>query len=219
MIANTKWSREAWNAAAPVYDRIISHPFITGIIDGSLPYERFIFYLRQDELYIRRYSRVLAHIASRADDMKLTADFLGFAQDGVAVEQSMHSGYLDGHGEAGTMTPTCMLYTSVLDSLAGAPLAVEVAGILPCFWIYWAVGQYILQHAGSLDNNPYRKWIETYADQAFTSSNQRAIDICDALAEQSTPAVRRAMTDQFVLCTRLEWMFWESAYRMEGWPV
>lgn len=218
-MSKPKWSDEAWTAAAPYYSKILELPFIKGIIDGSLPREKFIFYLQQDELYIRNYSRVLAHIASRVDNIDLTEAFLGFALDGVAVEKSMHQGYLEGCGEATSMSPACLLYSSVLSSLASAPVAVEAAAVLPCFWVYWAVGQHILESAGDISANSYRQWIETYGDPMFTESNQRAIDACDYLAERSMPEVRAEMTRQFVLCTKLEWMFWDSAYRQEQWPL
>ncbi len=219
MTSTTRWSDTAWKAAAPYYEKITQHPFIRGIIDGSLPYEKFIFYLQQDELYIRAYSRVLAHIASRADTNDLTEAFLSFARDGVDVEKYMHQGYLKDIPEATVMTPTCLLYTSTLASMASRSIAVEAAAILPCFRVYRAVGQHILQHAGDITDNPYRQWIQTYGDPAFTTGNQRAIDACDDLAQQATEAVRDEMTRMFVLCTKLEWMFWDSAYRQETWPI
>ena len=58
-----------------------------------------------------------------------------------------------------------------------------------------------------------------FGDPAFAESNRRAIAICDALAEQTGESVRRAMTDIFVKATRLEWLFWDSAYRKEVWPI
>ena len=53
----------------------------------------------------------------------------------------------------------------------------------------------------------------------FDKSNSRAIEICDRLAEKTSPDVRKAMTDIYFTCTRMEWMFWESAYSGEGWKI
>ena len=60
-----KWSQQAWEAAAPTYNKILELPFIKELTDGSLSRERFLFYIRQDSLYIAEYFRVLANIASR----------------------------------------------------------------------------------------------------------------------------------------------------------
>lgn len=218
MITNIKWSDVAWQAALPIYGAITEHPFIKGVADGSLEYERFIFYLQQDALYIDIYSRVLAHIASRAIDTDMLETFLAFAADGVAVEKDMHMSYLKETGSAETLSPACTLYTSFLKAQADKPVEVEAAAILPCFKIYLEVGKKLLENA-ALENNPYRMWIETYSDPAFDVSNARAIAICDRLAEAATPAVRHAMTEAFVNAARMEWLFWDSAYKMQQWPV
>lgn len=215
-----KWSETAWQAAAPVYDKITEHPFIKELTDGTLDRSRFMHYLRQDSLYIGEYFRVLAHIASRLRDSEFASDFIGFAADGVFVEKTMHEVYLkDEPMTAGVrMSPACELYTSVLKAQSYMPVEVEAAAVLPCFWVYQRVGERIYT-ARDHSANPYKAWIDTYGDPAFAESNRRAIAICDALAEQTGESVRRAMTDIFVKATRLEWLFWDSAYRKEVWPI
>jgi thiaminase/transcriptional activator TenA len=39
------------------------------------------------------------------------------------------------------------------------------------------------------------------------------------VAAGATPAVREQMLKAFVRASQLEWMFWDSAYRLEIWPV
>ena len=68
-------------------------------------------------------------------------------------------------------------------------------------------------------DNPFAAWIATYSDPSFDVSNQQCIDICDALAEKASPEVRRRMTEVFVLATKMEWMFWNSAYKLEQWEI
>ena len=41
----------------------------------------------------------------------------------------------------------------------------------------------------------------------------------DRIAEASTPAVRDQMHAAYTQAARLEWMFWDAAYRLEQWPV
>ena len=45
------------------------------------------------------------------------------------------------------------------------PWEVLMAALLPCFWIYWDVGNTIARKAAP--DNPYRPWIDTYSDEAF----------------------------------------------------
>lgn len=213
-----KWSETAWQAVEPVYRRIIIHPFVRELAAGTLPRQKFKRYLQQDALYLENYSRVLAHIASRLKAKDEVEDFLRFAIDGIEVERGMHSEFLGGHiPSRQDMSEACMLYTSVLAARAMGCVEAEAASVLPCFWVYRRVGQEII--ASARPDNPYSRWIETYADPAFEHSTRRAIDICDRLAAEASDAVRDEMTYWFTVCTRLEWKFWDSAYNMEEWKI
>lgn len=213
-----KWSENAWNIAEPVYLAILEQPFVNELAAGTLPKERFLFYLGQDALYLAGYTKVLAHIASRMSRKEHISDFLKFATDGIAVEQALHESFLQG-APLPEISPTCLMYTAVEKAAAYAPVAVESAAVLPCFWIYQRVGEHILSHADNLLANPYARWIETYGDEAFAAATRRAIEICDELAEEATDEVRRQMTEVFLNCSRLEWMFWDSAYNLEKWKI
>ena len=47
----------------------------------------------------------------------------------------------------------------------------------------------------------------------------RAVAALDELAAGATPAVREEMLRAFRQSARFEWMFWDSAYRQEQWPI
>lgn len=218
MTTTKKWSQEAWEAAAPVYEKIKQLPFIQELAAGTLPEEKFIFYLQQDSIYIKNYSKVLAHIASRLQKFAHTDAFLHFALDGVAAEQATQEGYLAPFGDVKVdATPTCLLYMSLLSAQATAPVEVEAAGILPCFWVYYAIGKYLGEIA--VQSNPYGDWIGAYNNEYFDNSNALCIDICDQLAENTTPEIRQQMTDIYVMATKMEYLFWKTAYEKEQWPI
>ena len=211
-----KWSEEVWEVSLPIYEAILSLPFIKELADGTLDPEIFRRYIEQDNLYITEYSRVLAHIASRLGDIDDMDAFLKFAGDGVLMEKALHSMYVsDGTKE---MSPTCLFYTSLLKAQSMEPVEVEAAAVLPCFWIYLAVGKYILSIA-KLEDNPYADWIKAYSDQAFDAATEKAIAICDKLAEASSDEVRIRMNDIYVKAARMEWRFCDAAYTPHPWEV
>lgn len=218
MNKTTKWSEEAWLAAEHIYHNILNLPFVTELAQGSLPQCKFLFYLAQDSMYLDTYSRMLAHVASRLSDKSHVESFLKFASDGIAVERALHESFIS-KMEMPSQSPSCLLYTSVQKASALDPACVEAASLLPCFWVYQRVGEHIASTASNLESNPYKSWIKTYGDASFAESTRRAIEICDHLAETASPDDRQRMTDIFVTCTRLEWLFWESAYNMEQWKV
>lgn len=214
-----KWSEDVWGEIAPQFSEILSLPFITELTAGTLPEEKFLFYLRQDSVYLSSYVQVLAHIASRLSDGDMRSELLGFATDGISVERAIHQSFLAGD-VSGPMapTPTCLLYTSYLKSQVYSPVEVEMAAVLPCFRVYQRVGEIILSKA-NLESNPYSRWIETYADKQFAESTAHATEICDRLAAGTTPETRRLMSDAFVNGTRMEYLFWDSAYKLETWRI
>jgi len=214
-----EWSRDAWQAITPVFDRITAHPFLTALMDGSLEREKFLFYLNQDALYLDDFGKTLAGLAVKSTRREHVEDFLSFAADTIKVERDLHKSFL-GQLDARTRpSPSCLLYTSYMHrQLSLAPLEVIVATVLPCFWIYQAVGDFILA-GGRKAGNPYQDWIDTYGGEEYGQAVRRAIAIADELAESATLALRAEMTEAFVLCTKMEWMFWDSAWRLEDWPL
>lgn len=212
------WSETAWKESEKIYNEIISHPFIKELAEGSLSLDKYLGYLCQDRLYLREYARVLANIASRLDKADQSESFLRFALDSILVEREMHSFFLgkEQNNDGNKMTAACALYTSTLKSQTYSPVEVEAAAILPCFVVYLKVGLHILSIVQDLDSNPYKEWIKTYADNTFAESTRRAVEICDALAANASENIRERMTEIFKECTRLEWLFWDSAWRLES---
>lgn len=211
-----KWSETAWQTSQKVYDAILQLPFLKELGEGSLPREKFDFYIGQDTLYLNDYSKRLAHIASRLHDPGLTEIFLKFAADGVAVEKTLHASFISDTPKG--KSPTCLFYTSFLASTASDDVGVECAAILPCFWIYREVGHEIIKRA-KMEGNPYSEWIATYADEGFSKSTDLCISICDKLAAEVPEEVRSRMTEAFLNASRLEWRFWNSAYNLETWEL
>lgn len=46
-------TEQLWQSIEPIYGAILQHPFLVGLIDGSLPREAFQFYVVQDAHYLR----------------------------------------------------------------------------------------------------------------------------------------------------------------------
>ncbi len=217
MTYRSKWSDDAWKAASHIYQEILNLPFVKQLSEGTLSKDKFIFYINQDSIYIENYCRVLAHIASRLKKQEHISDFLKFASVGIEVEKILHATYLgEGHNSV-SPTPTTLLYNSYESAKGLGPVEIEAASILPCFWVYQKVGEHIYQT--SSHDNPYYQWIATYSDKDFEKSTLRAIEICDELAENSSEEIRQKMTEAFVMATRMEWMFWDSAYNLEKWKI
>ena len=214
----------AWAATALLRAAIMELPFNRELTAGTLSRERFQHYMIQDALYLEQYSRALAVAAAKAPDADAMQRFAHAAEEALVVERALHGGFFETFGidpnqaAAAEPSPTCYGYTNFLLSVAHVGSYEElVAAILPCFWIYWDVGNQIAKEAGA--GNPYQAWINTYSDPGFGEAVDAVIAITDRTAATSTDARREAMLRAFKRSTQYEWMFWDSAYRLAGWPI
>ena len=48
---------------------------------------------------------------------------------------------------------------------------------------------------------------------------REVLALTDAAHERAAPAERESMREGYLAATRYEWMFWDSAWRREAWPV
>ena len=218
------FSEQAWQQTAPLRAAIHALPFNTELAAGTLSRARFQGYIVQDALYLGDYARVLALAAARGPDTATLRSFAESALEAVAVEQILHERYFMEFGIDPSdlarfePSPDCLGYTSFLLATAyHEPWEVLVAALLPCFWLYWDVGNAIARVASS--DNPYRAWIDTYADAGFGAAVRAVIGVTDTAAEGASPAIRAKMMTAFVRCCRYEWLFWDGAYRQRGWPA
>ena len=219
-----RFSDEAWRQNAALREAIHRLPFNTELAAGTLSRERFRFYIVQDAIYLGQYARVLALAAAKAPEIATLQAFANSALGAVAVEQALHGRYLQEFGVdpvlvmAAEPTPDCLAYTSFLLATAyQEPWEILVAALLPCFWIYWDVAQAIPREAAA--ENPYRAWIDTYADPHFGEAVGRVIGVADQAAAATTSRIRSGMLAAFRRSAQYEWLFWDGAWRQRGWPV
>ncbi len=218
------FSTELWDSTADIYAAILSHPFVRGLTDGSLPPEAFTYYVVQDALYLRWYAQALAAVGSRAPENAGTEMFSRHAAGIVTVEMSLHESLLadldiDPRSvETAEEAPTTLAYTSYLLAAArGGSYAEGVGAVLPCYWIYWEVGKHLL---GQGSPSPrYQKWIDTYGAEDFGTEALEVIAVADKLGPGLAAAERSRVQRHFRTTSRYEWMFWDMGYRQEQWPV
>lgn len=220
----TRLSQQAWAETSGLRRRILDLPFNRELAEGTLSDERFRFYILQDALYLAEYARALALAAARSPDVGAVVRFAKAAEGAIMVERRLHEGFFAKFGigrEEVAQTepsPTCFGYTNFLLAVAqtGSYEAL-IAAILPCFWVYWEVGNDIARRARP--DNPYRAWIDTYADPVFGAAVESVIAIVDHAAAEAANGTRAEMMNTFRRSTQFEWMFWDSGYRRERWPV
>ena len=219
----TGFSGRIWQRTTPLREAIHALPFNTELAAGTLSRETFQFYIIQDALYLDQYARALAIAGARGPDSSTLHAFGNYAIGAIAVEQALHARYLREFGvdpsslATADPSPDCLGYTSFLMATAyHDPWEVLVAALLPCFWLYWDVGTSIAKT--TVANNPYRAWIDTYADDGFGDAVRAVIATTDQAAAAASDAVRDRMATAFIRSCQYEWLFWDGAWHRRSWP-
>lgn len=218
------FSREAWQRNVAIYETIRTMPFNAELASGSLSETRFKHYITQDAHYLIGFARALALAAAKAPDADRIVQFAKAAEGALVVERALHGSFFKQYGITShlfaqtPLSPACHHYVCYLLATAYAePYEVLLGALLPCFWIYVEVGRDI--HARAAPANPYQAWIDTYAGEEFHAAVRAVIATTDAAAAEVSLLLRARMHAAFTRATQLEWMFWDSAFRLEKWPV
>jgi thiaminase/transcriptional activator TenA len=203
-----------------IYQSIIKHGFITDLIEGRLDKDIFGFYINQDSLYLAEYKKSLVAVGTKCHDAAHTQFFYASATGILAVEDALHKLFLKKEYFNPEPSPACELYNSYLARVVHhSSVEVGIAAVLPCFTIYKEVGDYIAAQQRNTKDNPYQSWIDTYASDEFTKAVEQAIAIADHYALSTSPQNLAKMEEAFLKTSRLEWMFWDSAYQKEKWKI
>ncbi len=218
------FTKELWNSIIKIYEEIINHPFIKGLTDGTLEEEKFRFYVIQDALYLKEYIKALSLTASKAPKEEWMNTFNTHAKLTFEFEKSLHRSFFkdwrlsEEEINSTPMSPTNLAYTTYLIAIAySRPFHELLGAILPCYWIYWEVGKE-LEKRGS-KKELYQRWINTYSSKEFESICMEVINITNEVAKDLSEKQKEEMKKHFIITSKYEYMFWDSAYRLEKWPI
>ena len=214
-MANTSsWTRQAWDAALPIYNQILDHPFIKELASGTLAPDKFDRYLAQDELYVGNYGRQMFELAELIPDPVQHDMFYAFAKEGIEGEKAMHALLIDRFGIDTQVQPsqvTAAYNAHTEAAIRSGSKEIGLAAMLPCMWVYNEVGLHILRTA-AVEGNPYREWIQEYGNEAFTAGVAQVLELADSYAAAAPEDIRKRMTSAYIEAARFEYLFWDYGY-------
>src|SRR5229473_5537883 len=144
----------------------ISANFVRGLGDGTLPIDRFRFYLAQDYVFLIEYCRVFALGAAKARDLQTIEVFTRLLDETLNTEMQLHRDYCRRLGIAATElettapAPITHAYTRHLLTVAySGSIAEIVATVLPCQLGYAEIGMALAGEDRGGANPKYAEWI------------------------------------------------------------
>ena len=206
------WTAALWAAGGETWHQILDLPFVRALGDGTLDEDLFSFYLDQDALYLRDYSRALATLSARADTAEAQVHWAAGAHEAIAAESQLHEGWLANRARLGGPSPITMGYTNFLRaSTAGEDYVVGAAAVLPCYWLYEEVGA-VLSSQNHADH-PYAEWLSMYGGEEFAAEVARSLAEVERAFETASPAQRVRAAQAYLSACVYEREFFDQAHR------
>ena len=208
-------------AAAPIWEKCLNHPFVTGIGNGTLDVEKFKFFMLQDYLYLFDYAKVFALGVVKARDPELMRTFAKNVDAVLGGEMNIHRAYMKRLGiteeQVFAVQPALdnLSYTNYMLSVAsnGTPAEI-VASILACSWSYAEIGKALAKIPGALEHPFYGEWIQGYSSEDYAVANDALIRLMNDLAKDAPEEQLKHLTEIFVNCSRYELGFWDMSWEM-----
>lgn len=206
--------------AQPIWEAIHRHPFLLELQAGTLPIEKFRFFLAQDWYYLDAFARTVGLLLGRArttpDLERLSPRLL------TPVEKPLHRKLFDLAGlteeavAVAPIAPTNRAYMNHMLTAAalGSP-GEAIAALLPCPWTYDEIGRRL----PAVSHPVYGEWAAFYREGFLRESVSAWRSLLDEAAAEAGPFERERLREAFLTSSRYEHAFWEMAYRMETWPV
>jgi thiaminase/transcriptional activator TenA len=215
----TSVSQRLRDDCASAWQGLLVHPFVREIADGSLPLEKFRFYIEQDILFLDDYVRSLGYAVGRAHDEAqvagLTRHLATIVETEIDKERELLrrvERLLEVEPRTAPPAPTTLAYQNFMVAAAVRGDALDVlAALLPCVWSYGEIGRRYIDMAA--DHPVYTDWIGLFGGNEYLEYVDRRIESFEDYAARAHPARYGRLTELFTTATRLEQAFWDMGYR------
>ena len=217
-----KLSQRIYACAQKLWPQYLCHPFVVQMADGTLPEEKFRYYMLQDYLYLRDYVKIFAAIIQKADDFEQIRFLSTQLSDTIGETYRTHLPYMqrlgvtDAEIEAARPHIDNSAYTRymICEAQAGDVLTGLVA-LLNCSWSYAYIAEKTVEaYPEAVNDESYGSWFAGYVSPEYKKTNLALIDRIDALAENIDEKKTRHLCEIFKKCCLFDLRFWDMVYAM-----
>lgn len=149
-----------WDSALPLITATEQHPFLIGLVTGTLSLDSFRYYVLQDAIYLHEFADCLQRLSlapgiSTTDATQLNEHATNTKQAELALHESFFKtwnivastkGENDDGSEEPEQMPNTLLYTSYMKRVVATRSHAEgLAVMLPCYWVYRHIGNCMLK--------------------------------------------------------------------------
>lgn len=206
-----------------LWERMVTHPFVHEMGEGTLPVAAFRRYFLQDYVFVNDLVAMTALGMAKAPDL-MAANHLNQFLTGILnpendlfVRAFQALGASEAEYASASANPTTQAFG---DFLMRVGLEGAFEDILMLLYVtegtYLDWGTRLLQAGKQPDNPVYREWIELHGPTVLGDF----VDWIGEHLERADLGHRRARLEQiFRTALRYEYLFWDAAYHDHpGWP-
>ena len=221
---HTAFSADAWNRNARVYEVIRTMPFNAALAAGTLSEARFKHYITQDAHYLIGFGRALTLAGAKAPNPDRIVQFAKSAEGAIVVERALHGSFFQQYGitlggicaDAALTGMSSLCFISARDRLRGTlrSAARRAAALL----LDLCRGG--TRHPLSRRRRQSVPGLDRHLCRGRVPQRRSRHDCRHRRSRRDRFVIpRERMHAAFVRATQLEWMFWDSAFRLESWPI
>ena len=214
------FSRQLREETRPIWKQIFRHPFLIEIRSGTLPLEKFRYYIIQDYMYLEGFARAVALALAKAPD-SATLESLS-KRVTTPIERPLHrmlmplAGISEEELRKTGPSPSNLAYINHLVKTASlGTLGATAAALLPCPWTYHLLGRAI----GYVDHPIYGPWSSVYVEGFLQESVKAWRAMVDQAALKASQEELESIREAFLTSSRYEFLFWEMSYTQESWSI
>ena len=216
-------SEELRAGVGAIWEKVVNHPFVTEMADGSLDREIFDIYFDQDYLFLRDWAILLSLATAKAPDFDAARELVSFLHLGLGGEEGLFQEAFRERGLSREAVkglqylPTTQNYSGYLRAKAYEGTFTEVvASLLAVKWPYldWAENA---ERAGKKPaDHYYQTWIDIHTSPGMSGFVSWLRSVVDDSAPTSDQREKLQAIFRDVL--RYEYQFFDMAYLGETWP-
>lgn len=210
------WSTKVRKIVDEIIEKIKKLPFITKMMDGTLPLENFGKYIGQDVFYCEEYSKSLNILSQRLKDFSEEDQetFKKFSNSCLGLVKCLQEDYIKKFNlkEEKEKSEICQKYINFeRENAEKGTIAQGLAGCLACYWVYDEIGRYMYANQ-TKGENKYKIWMDDYSGGP-SKSLSKFLKICNEMAEKSKE-FEEQMTETYKRAVQFEYEFWEDACKI-----
>ncbi|HEY6882524.1 MAG TPA: thiaminase II [Nitrososphaeraceae archaeon] len=221
---------ELKQSSIETWQEIINHRFVVEIYNDILPVDKFVFYLKQDQIFLKEFCRFLSVAKHKSDnnaDLVKLFDSLAYStinfemkmQDQIIVDslsilpsEQSSSSTRNLNVLPSKTTIEYIIYLRQVSS--NGSIGEIVSAMAPCPWTYLEIAEKLAKSHHVQNNKIYKRWVQFYSSEESRRQINHLKTILCVLADDKARCDkdRLAMKKHFAIACKYEFLFWDMAY-------